>query len=98
MRIWLDEEYRCHTNNPEGVYRQMEDPFFDGKCDLFVEGYRFIPAGEQWIGPDGTVFQGKMISAWKDYDELDGAQREYERQLIAEYEALINELYSEVTA
>jgi hypothetical protein len=32
-----------------------------------------------------------MISPWKDYAELDAAQREYERQLLAEYEAALAE-------
>jgi hypothetical protein len=63
----------------------VETEHFDGKCDAFVEGYRFVPAGETWTRPDGVVFEGEMISPWKDYDELDNAQREYERQLLAEY-------------
>jgi hypothetical protein len=30
------------------------------------------------------VFRGEMISPWRDYTELDIAQREYERQLLKE--------------
>ena len=97
MKIFIDSEFRCHTTKPEGTYRELDVPFFDGKCDGFVEGYRFVPNGESWTRSDGTVFHGKMIAPWKDYPELDSAQREYEKQLLAEYEALIDELYAEVT-
>lgn len=96
--IYIDSEFKCHTTNPDGTYRAVETNFFDGKCDSFIEGYRFIPADESWERSDGTVFDGEMVSPWKDYNELDAAQRDYERQLLAEYESLINELYSEVTA
>jgi hypothetical protein len=98
MKIYTDSQCRCHTTNPEGSFREFEVPFFDGKCDAFIEGYHFVPSGESWTRSDGVVFQGEMIAPWKDYSELDSAQRKYERQLITEYEALINELYSEVTA
>ena len=96
--IYIDSEYKCHTTNPDGTFREVETDFFDGKCDTFIEGYRFIPSGESWTRSDGVVFTGEMIAPWKPYSELDSAQREYERQLITEYEALINELYTEVTA
>jgi hypothetical protein len=66
--------------------------FFDGKCDAYIEGYRFVPNGETWTHPDGTVFRGEMITPWKPFDELDLAQREHERQLLAEYEAELTEL------
>jgi hypothetical protein len=58
--------------------------FFDGKCTAFVEGFRFVPSGETWTRSDGVVFHGEMIAPWKDYAELDIAQREYERQLLKE--------------
>ena len=63
----------------------VETDFFDGKCDAFVEGYRFVPSGESWTRSDGVVFYGEMIAPWKPYSELDAAQREYDRQLLAEY-------------
>lgn len=95
MKIYIDSEYKCHTSN-DGTMTAIETDFFDGKCDAFVEGYRFIPSGETWTSSDGVVFHGEMISPWKDYAELDNAQREYERQQLAEYENLINELYEQV--
>ena len=83
--IYIDFEFKCHVTNG-GTMTAVETDFFDGKCDTFIEGYRFVPNGETWTRSDGTVFHGVMISPWKDYAELDAAQREYERQLIADAE------------
>ena len=81
--IYIDSEFKCHIT-ADGTMTAVETDFFDGKCDAFIEGYRFIPAGESWTRSDGEVFKGEMISPWKDYNELDSAQRAYERQLIVE--------------
>ena len=85
MTIYIDNDYKCHTSDPEGTYTAVETTAFDGKCDAYIEGYRFVPAGAAWTRPDGVTFSGEMIAPWKDWRELDDAQREYERQLIAEY-------------
>lgn len=95
--IYIDSEFKCHVSD-DGTMRSVETNVFDGKCDAFIEGYRFIPAGESWTRSDGVTFTGEMVAPWMDYAELDAAQRAYEKDLLAEYEALIDELYSEVTA
>lgn len=82
--IYIDSEFKCHTSN-DGTMTAVETDFFDNKCDKFIEGYRLIPEGRTWTREDGRVFHGQMISPWKDYVELDAAQREYERRLLAEY-------------
>ena len=84
MKIYLDSEFKCHAFN-DGTMTAVETDYFDGMCDAYVEGYRFVPSGESWTRSDGVVFQGEMISPWVDYAELDNAQREYERKLLAEY-------------
>lgn len=90
--IYIDTDFKCHTSDPDGIYTNLETDFFDGKCDFFIEGYRFVPAGESWTREDGEVFHGEMISPWKPWRALDAAQREYERQLIAEYEQALSEI------
>lgn len=95
--IYIDSEFKCHTAN-DGTMMVVETSFFDGKCDAFIEGYRFVPMGFSWTRPDGVVFSGEMISTWKPFSELDAIQRQYERQRLKEYEALIDELYAEVTS
>lgn len=84
MMVYIDAEYRCHTSNPDGEYRAVETDFFGEKCDEMIEGYRLVPAGETWARDDGEIFAGEMLAPWKDYGALDAAQREYERQQIAE--------------
>lgn len=86
--IYIDSDFKCHVASADGM-TAIETDFFDGKCNTFIEGYRFIPAGENWTRGDGTVFHGEMIFPWKDYSELSNAQREYERQLLVEYEAAL---------
>lgn len=93
--IFLDSEWKCHVTD-DGTMTAVETDFFDGKCDAFIEGYRFVPDGESWTRSDGEVFHGEMIAPWMDFSELDSAQREYEKQLLEEYEMLINTLYEEV--
>jgi hypothetical protein len=96
-RIYIDSEYKCHATD-DGTMTKVETDFFDGKCDDYIEGYRFIPSGQCWVRPNGAVFNGEMVAPWKPYAQLEAAQRSYERKLLEEYESLIQELYAEVTA
>ena len=83
--IYIDSDFKCHTTN-DGTMTEIQTDFFDGKCDAFIEGYRFVPSSESWTRNDGVVFHGEMISPWKPYSQLDAAQREYERQKLADAE------------
>lgn len=83
MRIYVDANYadsdfKCYTSNPDGLYLEVEHPFFDGKCKEFIEGYRFVPDGQIFKRSDGQKFVGEMIAPWKPYDELASAQAQYE--------------------
>lgn len=89
--IYLDGDWKCHVTGEEGM-ASVETAFFDGKCDAFIEGYRFVPFGESWTRSDGVVFSGEMIAPWEDFAELDRVQREYEKQLLAEYTAALTTL------
>lgn len=89
--IYIDSEFKCHISD-DGTMREIQTDLFDCKCDSFVEGYRFVPSGESWTRSDGVVFHGEMVAPWKTYTELDAAQREYERQLLAEYAEALNVL------
>lgn len=90
--IYIDSEFKCHPTNPEGGFLGVETNFFDGKCETFIEGYRYVPSGESWIRPDGVIFTGEMVAPWKDYTELDAAQRRYEQALIADMENALHKL------
>lgn len=77
--IYIDSEFKCHIDN-DGTRTAVDITFFDGKCDAFVEGYCYdTSSGYTYIYP------------WKDYAELNAAQIEYERQLLAEYKENIKE-------
>lgn len=78
--IYIDSDFKCHVSDG-GEMTAVDTAFFDGRCQEFIEGYRFIPADEHWTREDGTVFTGEMISPWKPYSELDAAQRKYEKEL-----------------
>lgn len=92
MKVYIDDEFKCYTQAAEG-FTPFEVPFFNGKCDTFIEGYRFIPFRESWTRSDGMVFQGEMITPWKPYSELDSAQREYERAKLVQYEQELPQAY-----
>ena len=93
MKIYIDSiNFKCHTTNPDGTFLEVETDFFDGKCATFIEGYRFVPSGYSWTRSDGVVFHGEMVSPWKDWRELDAAQRAYEREQLAQYEASLSEI------
>lgn len=96
--IYIDSEFKCHISN-DGTLIAVETAAFDGKCDAYIEGYRFVPEGRTWVREDGVVFSGEMVSPWKPWQELDAAQREYEREQYAavaaqnaEYEAALSEI------
>ncbi|MBP3539476.1 MAG: hypothetical protein J6J62_06495 [Oscillospiraceae bacterium] len=89
MKIYIDLDYKCHVSNNDGTVREVDVPFFDGKCAEYIEGYRFVPDGETWTREDGATFEGEMVAPWKPWDELDAAQRQYERQLLAEAQAAL---------
>lgn len=78
--IYIDSESKCHTYN-NGAMTAIKTDFFDGKCDTFVEGYCYEVKGNE-----------TAIYPWKDYSELDAAQREYEAKLLADYESALSEI------
>lgn len=78
MTIYIDDDYKCYVSTADGR-RAIETEFFDGKCKTYIEGYRFVPAGEKWIMPNGVFFKGEMSAPWKDYDYLQTVQEAYEQ-------------------
>lgn len=89
--IYIDKDYKCHISD-DGTMTAVETDFFDGKCSQYIEGYRYVPAGETWVREDGTAFPGEMITTWKPLQELNAAQRDYERQQLADYEQALTEI------
>ena len=94
MKVYIDSDFKCHTTNPDGVFREIYTDFFNDKCRIFIEGYHYVPAGELWTKPDGVVLIGETLVPCRPYQVLDAAQREYERQQLSEVNAKLNDLTS----
>ena len=90
MTFYLDTDFKLHTTQIENT-TPVELTIFDGKCTEYIEGHRYVPEGSVWVREDGEKFFGPMCVAWKPYSELDAAQREYERQLIADMQEALAE-------
>lgn len=79
MTIYIDSDCKCHTSPSEGL-TAVETDAFDGKCRQYIEGYRFVPAGQTWVRGDGETFTGAMIAPWRDYGMLAEFQEIYEEE------------------
>lgn len=83
MTVYIDNDFKCHVTN-DGTMTAVEIESFDGKCDEFIEGYRFVPLGDV----------GGMLSPWKDYKLLAAYQEQYEslQEELADMKAALAEL------
>ena len=91
MTIYIDSDYKCYTSEADGR-RAVKTNFFDGKCAEWIESYRFVPDGETWMRGDGEVFNGEMVTPWKDLSEAYAAQTAYLERQNAQYEAALTEI------
>ena len=94
--IYIDSKFKCHTTD-DGTMTAVETDFFDGKCKSYIEGYRFVPAGQTWTREDGQVFTGEMIAPWRDYailSEFQEVAQEEQDKATAEMAALVEEVYN----
>ena len=78
--IYVDSNGHCHRID-DGTMTAVETDFFIGKCDTWVEGYCY-----------DTSKGYTQIYPWKPLAELDSAQREYEREMLADYESALAEI------
>lgn len=74
-KIYVDSLKHCHRTD-DGTMTAVETSFFVGKCDIFVEGH-CCDITESYV----AIYPQKPLT------ELDAAQREYERQQLADYKA-----------
>ena len=97
MKIYIDSDYKCHAT-PADELTAVDTDFFDGKAPGYIEGYRFVPAGNSWTREDGVVFSGEMAAPWKEWEALDKIQRVYEREQIPFLTAQNDELVEAIAA
>lgn len=91
--IYLDSDVRCHLADTGGL-QAVETEVFDGKCDNYIEGYRFVPEGQTWTRDDGVQFTGPMVSPHKNYDILAAYQEQYQsdRDLVEQAQVLQSQM------
>lgn len=89
MTVYIDELGHCHAENADGR-QAVEDEFFAGRAPEAIEGYLCT------LGGNGE----RMISPWQPWEQLDAAQREYEREQLAAAQAALAESLTaeEITA
>ena len=95
MTIYIDNDFKCHVYPGDGL-TSVETDAFDGKCRQYIEGYRFVPAGETWTREDGQVFHGEMVAPWRDYATLSEFQevaQEEQSKATEEIAAIVEEVY-----
>lgn len=88
MTIYIDSDYKCYVSAADGR-RAIETNEFDGKCEEWIESFRFVPAGETWTQDNGVMFRGEMVTPWKDLSEAYVAQAEYLAGQNTQYEAAL---------
>lgn len=88
MTIYIDSDYKCYVSASDGR-RAIEVNDFNGKCPEWIESYRYVPAGETWVEPNGVMFHGEMVAPWKDLGEAYTAQTAYVTAQNAQYEAAL---------
>lgn len=93
MTIYIDSDFKCYTSNTDGR-RAIETDAFNGKCEEWIESYRYVPAGETWVRGDGVMFSGEMVSPWKDLTDAYAAQAAYLADQIAQYETALSAIES----
>lgn len=93
--IYLNEKFECFCYETEETVMSVETDFFDGKCNAFIEGYRYIPEGYTWIRKDGEIFTGLMVAPFKEMAYLNAVQTAFEElsESITNTELAIAELY-----
>ena len=96
MTIYIDSDYKCYTSYADDR-KSVETDVFDGKCKQYIEGCRFIPAGETWVREDGEMFSGTIVAPWRDYailSEFQEVAQEEQDKATAEMAALVEEVYN----
>ena len=78
MKIYIDNDFKCHTVNARG-YIEVDTDVFNGKCKEFIEGYCYIPQGMSYERTDGKILRGELVFPWRDYNEIAEIQTAVDR-------------------
>lgn len=81
MKIFIDNEFKCHIENPGG-FREVDTSTFDGKCQEYIEGMRYVPDGDHYT-LDGNNTWGEAVFPWKPMVDMGKAQAVFEHDQLA---------------
>lgn len=76
--IYLNSNFECSTVKKADTVQSVQTAIFDGKCNKYIEGFRYIPKGQTWTRGDGVQFTGEMVAPFKDFTYLEMAQSIYD--------------------
>ena len=91
MIVYLDENFNIYTTYAENRFA-VETNIFDGMPSQIIECYIFVPEGYNYTKPNGITVYGEFIQPFVSMKELDYRYRNYEKQLLEEQAAIIEEL------
>lgn len=89
--IYLDKNYRCHTE-PEHDFRTIETDVFDGKCNLYIESCMLVPDGESYTTEEGITYTGFMFAMIGNPSlliEIQSAYEDGQRNILSEVEGVL---------
>ena len=86
--IYLNKDFECSATEKSDTVQSIKTEAFYGKCNTYIEGYRFVPQGQEWTRSDGVVFKGEMVAPFKDSQMLEMVQALYEEQQPTEAQAV----------
>ena len=71
MKIYIDTDdgFKCYTTDTGGLL-EYEEPFFNNKCQEFIESYRCKPVGYEWVTENGEVIQAAQEADEQGQDEI----------------------------
>lgn len=82
MIVYIDSDFKCYVDQtPENSRRAVECNALNDKNRTYIEGMRYVPAGEAWTRADGKTFTGPMLAPWRNSQILSAAQSAYEDAL-----------------
>lgn len=79
MTLWIDDNFRAHTESGAGRTEITTD-IFDDMPPVVAKCYIYVPAGQSYTKPNGNTVVGEFVQLAVPEKELDDTQRAYERE------------------
>lgn len=97
MVVYIDSAYKCHVKPVSGAFA-VETDLFNGKCEEYICGYRYVPEGHTFVDEKGVTRRGAVMYPIENLGVLERIQKAVDKndnERDAEIAALIEEIYNE---